>query len=80
MNRDKLRAKYHESFRKNINNKKDYMNQLLERCFNAISNHPAMFGEHNRPNGSTSKDREEIAALHELAKLYQSRIDLKKGA
>jgi|688.fasta_scaffold521592_1 hypothetical protein len=42
MNTDKLKEKYHEKFRKNIDHKKNYMEQLLERAWKEFDHHPAM--------------------------------------
>lgn len=75
-NKEQLKAKYHEKFRKNIDHKKNYMTQLLERAWNEYTNHPAM-DCYNHPK-VTPQDREEIAAIMELIKLYQSQIDLRQ--
>lgn len=77
MNTDKLKAKYHEKFRKGIDHKKPYFEQLLERAWNGYSNHPAM-DPYNRPNGATPNDRLELKAIDELIRLYQSRVELKQ--
>jgi purine nucleoside phosphorylase len=79
MNTDKIKAKYHEKFRKNTDHKKDYMSQLLERAWHEKDNHPGTLA-YNRINGPTFKDRAELKALNELIKLYQLQIDIKKGA
>lgn len=79
MNRDKLKEKYHEKFRKNIDRKRPYFEQLLERAWKEYDSHPAFYAEQTRIDGKvTSQDREEIAVLNELIKLYQSRVELKK--
>jgi len=77
MNTDKLKAKYHEKFRKNIDHKKPYFEQLLERAWKSYSEHPAM-NPNNRPKGILPNDRMELKAIDELIKLYQSRADLKQ--
>lgn len=76
MNTDKLKARYHEKFRKNINNKKPYIPQLLERAWKEYNKHTA-FNPYIRTEGATQKDREELKVLNELIKLYQLQIDLK---
>jgi hypothetical protein len=41
-NRNKLKAKYHEKFRKNIDRNKPYFKQLAERAWKEYGQHPAM--------------------------------------
>ena len=75
---DKLKEKYHEKFRKNHNKNENYFVHLLRQAWYERDCHPAM-NPYNRPNGSTPQDREEIHAIMELIKLYQSRIELKQA-
>jgi hypothetical protein len=76
MDNNKLKAKYHEKFRKNIDNKKPYMEQLLQRALKAYDEHPA-FNPNIRAK-VLQQDREELKVLIELIKLYQSRVELKE--
>ena len=74
--RNKLKATYHEKFRKNIDRNKPYFEQLEERAWKEYDQHPAL-----NPNiraKATPQDREELFVLNELIKLYQSRIEFKK--
>jgi len=75
---NKIKSKYHEKFRKNINHKVSYFKQLLERAWSEKENHSA-YDPNIRPVGPTLKDREELKVLNELIKLYQLQLDLKEG-
>ena len=76
MKDNEIKAKYHEKFRKNINHKKPYFEQLLERAWKEYDSHPG-FNPFIREKGATLKDRQELKVLNELIKLYQSRAELK---
>jgi hypothetical protein len=74
---NKLKEKYHEKFRKHHNKNENYFVHLLRQAWNEYDHHPAM-NPYNRENGATPQDREELHAIMELIKLYQSRIELKQ--
>jgi len=74
--RNKLKATYHEKFRKNIDRNKPYFEQLAERAWKEYDQHPAM-NIYIKPK-ATPQDREELSVLQELIKLYQSRVELKQ--
>jgi hypothetical protein len=79
MDYNRIKEKYHEKFRKNINHNKPYFEQLLERAWKEYNNHPIFFVQTNRIEGKiTLQDREEIKALNELIKLYQSKVTVKE--
>lgn len=77
MSTDKLKEKYHEKFRKNYNKNENYFVHLLRQAWHEKDHHPAM-NPYNRESGATQQDREELKAIMELIKLYQSRIELKQ--
>jgi hypothetical protein len=69
---NKLKAKYHEKFRKNIAHNVPYFEQLEERAFKEIDNHSAMDAYREKP--ITPMERLEIHALNELIKVYRTQI------
>jgi len=73
---DKIKAKYHEKFRKNIKHDKPYFEQLLERAWSEMDKHPA-FNPYIKDDKKILQYREELKALNELIKLYQLQIDIK---
>jgi hypothetical protein len=72
---NKLKEKYHKSFRKSCcKGEKNRMEKMLLAAWRTFDSHPAR-SDYNRLDGITANDRLEFRALQELIKIYQVQAD-----